>query len=147
MKPGLDYTGIGVGFCCHDGNCRWLLHKRGSAARDEQGTWDFGGGALEFGESLEDGARRETREEYGCEVIAVQDALKIFSRVSELNGAMTHWITIAFIAQVDPRQVQLNDLGAMEEIGWYRFNSLPKPLHSWVARVVQDNAAIFEQYS
>ncbi|MGI5838030.1 MAG: NUDIX hydrolase [Chloroflexota bacterium] len=43
-----------------------LLLRRGIEPR--QGTWTYPGGFLEMGETTEEGARRETREEAGIEV-------------------------------------------------------------------------------
>src|SRR5262245_27401522 len=47
-------------------NGRLLLQRR--AVEPRSGFWTFPGGFLETGESVEDGARRETLEEVGLEV-------------------------------------------------------------------------------
>ena len=49
LKRGVDYIGVTVNFLVHDGNGRILLQKRSKQCRDEQGRWDIGGGAVEFG--------------------------------------------------------------------------------------------------
>lgn len=66
MIPGIDYTSIAVAFLCHDGQGNFAFHKRGPGARDLQGTWDCGGGKIEFGETPETALWREISEEYGC---------------------------------------------------------------------------------
>ena len=63
LKRGVDQIGVTVNFLVHDGNGRILLQKRSQQCRDEQGRWDIGGGAVEFGESLDDAVLRELREE------------------------------------------------------------------------------------
>lgn len=54
MKKGIDYIGVTVSFYCHDGAGNFVLHKRNHNCRDEHGCWDFGGGGLKHGETLED---------------------------------------------------------------------------------------------
>jgi 8-oxo-dGTP pyrophosphatase MutT (NUDIX family) len=67
LKPGIDYIGITTPFYCNDGNGKFLLHKRGKTARDEQGRWDFGGGKLDIGEELDVCVLREVKEEWGVD--------------------------------------------------------------------------------
>jgi 8-oxo-dGTP diphosphatase len=57
MIRGIDYIGITCVFFCHDGKGNILLHKRSEKCKDEQGNWDCGGGALEFGEEFDQGVR------------------------------------------------------------------------------------------
>ena len=62
MKKGIDYIGVGVGAVIEDKEGRVFLAKRGSEARNERGKWEFPGGALEFGERLEEALVREVME-------------------------------------------------------------------------------------
>jgi 8-oxo-dGTP pyrophosphatase MutT (NUDIX family) len=68
MIKGIDYTGITCGCICHDGNGKVLMGKRSKNCRDEQGAWEFGGGSMEFGETLEEHVSREVKEEFGVEI-------------------------------------------------------------------------------
>ena len=69
MKRGEDYTGVAVVYFCHDGKGNFLLNKRGVNCRDEHGTWDPGGGGIEFGDTVENSLRKEIKEEYCTDVI------------------------------------------------------------------------------
>lgn len=131
MKPGIDHIGIAVTFICHDGKGNFLMHKRSQGARDEQGRWDFGGGTLEHGEEIEAGLQREAQEEFGCSMI-IDEALPPRTSFREHNGQKTHWILFSHITQADPKDVRLNDPSAMEEIGWFRLDKMPAPLHSGI---------------
>jgi len=63
LKRGIDHIGVTVNFFIHDGDGNVLLQKRSKNCRDEQGKWDIGGGAVEFGEELEEAVAREVKEE------------------------------------------------------------------------------------
>lgn len=69
MEKGIDHVGITVCYLCHDGQGNVLLNKRGLKARDEQGRWDFGGGGLEFGDTIEATLKKEISEEYCTDVL------------------------------------------------------------------------------
>ena len=130
MKTGVDYTGVAVGFYCHDGKGSFVFHKRSENCRDERGTWTNGGGKLEFGESPEAALLREIKEEYGCDGI-IEEMLPAQSFFQTLpDGTGKHWITLLYIVRVNREEARLNEPESMTEIGWYRLNELPSPLHA-----------------
>lgn len=53
LKRGIYHIGVTINFLVHDGNGKLLLQKRSINCRDEHGKWDIGGGAVEFGETLD----------------------------------------------------------------------------------------------
>jgi ADP-ribose pyrophosphatase YjhB (NUDIX family) len=57
----------------------WLLRR---AHHEGAGRWTFPGGYVELGESVEDAARRETREEMEIDV-ELQDLVGVYSRADE----------------------------------------------------------------
>lgn len=133
LKRGIDFIGVSCSFVCHDGQGRILMHKRSQNCRDEQGRWDNGGGAHEFGDSIEDTIRREIKEEYGADAFNLQ-IVKAFDAHRELSdGTPTHWLSILYAAQVDPEQVVNNEPHKIDEIGWFTSSTLPEPLHSMFA--------------
>lgn len=131
LKTGVDYIGVTCVFFCHDGKGNLLLHKRSENCRDEIGNWDVGGGSLEFGETFEEGVRREIKEEYCCEVLDLKFVgIKNVLRKNHKNQK-THWIALLFAAKVSPSQVKIGDPIAMDELGWFSENNLPTPIHSF----------------
>ena len=107
-----------------------MLNKRSDKSRDERGTWDPGGGAVEIGESVENTVLRELKEEYctkpiKSEFLGFRDA----HRVDE-NGNKTHWIMLDFKVSVDRKKVKNGVPNKHSEIEWFNLNKLPKPLHS-----------------
>jgi len=129
MKKGVDYIGVGVVFFCHDGRGNYLLHKRSAATRDDQGTWDVGGGALELHELLEDAMKREIKEEYCADVL--EHEFLGFRQVRRDNGTeKAHWLAFDFRVLLDPNQVRNGNPEKIDELGWFRLGEFPTPLHS-----------------
>lgn len=131
LKKGVDYIGVTCVFFCHDGKGNLLFHKRSQQCRDERGNWDVGGGSLEFGESFEEGVRREIKEEYCCEVldlkfIGAQNVLR-----KNHDNKKTHWIALLFMASVDPDKVSIGEPDYMDEISWFSEGNFPEPMHSF----------------
>lgn len=129
LRRGIDYIGVSASFVIHDGNGNILLNKRGSGARDENGRWDVGGGAIEFGEPIIDAVSREIKEELTVEPIEVK-FLTVYDAFREINGQPTHWVAIMHSARVDPDKVKIGEPDKIDEIGWFRSDNLPSPLHS-----------------
>ena len=129
MKKGIDYVGVFVTGICHDGNGKILYRRRGSGARDEQGKWDIGGGAVEFGETLDDAVRRELKEELCVEPIELF-AAQHYDAHRINNGVPTHWIAITYIARVNPDNVKIGEPHKIDDIGWFTKDALPTPRHS-----------------
>src|SRR5215471_8621336 len=100
LRRGIDHIGISASFVIHDGKGNVLLQKRGPRARDENGRWDVGGGAIEFGESIDEAVRREVEEELGAQPTDIQ-FLTVYDAFREFNGTKTHWIAIIHAVQVD----------------------------------------------
>ncbi|HEY4489152.1 MAG TPA: NUDIX domain-containing protein [Candidatus Paceibacterota bacterium] len=129
MKEGVDYTGISVVFACHDGKGNYLHAKRGSNCRDEQGTWDIGGGGIDVHDTVEGTLRKEIREEYCTEVLEYE-FLGYRDVHREHGGEKTHWIALDFKVLIDPSTVQNGEPHKMDKIAWFRLDQLPEPLHS-----------------
>ena len=129
MRRGIDYIGVTVNFLVHDGKGNVLLQKRSQNCRDEQGRWDIGGGALEFGERLEDAVRREVKEELCTEPIETK-FFKAYEALRDNNGTPTHWMAFVHTVLVDPEQVMIGEPHKIDEIGWFTSKNLPSPLHS-----------------
>lgn len=128
-QRGYDFIGVSASFVVHDGNGRILLQKRGPKARDEHGRWDIGGGAIEFGETVEEAVQREVHEELGCEVLDME-FLTAYDVHREHDGKKTHWIAIIYAVKVDPAEVVNNEPHKIEELKWFTSHDLPEPKHS-----------------
>ena len=129
MKPGVDYIGVACIFYCHDGKGNFLLHKRSKNCKDEQLTWDCGGGAMEFGESMEEAVRREVMEEYCVEIKKLQ-FVKADNVLRKNGDQKTHWLALVFACLVDPKRVKNGEPTKIDEVGWFTPDKFPHPQHS-----------------
>lgn len=129
LRRGIDHIGISASFVIHDGKGNILLQRRGPNARDENGNWDVGGGAIEFGESIDEAIKREVMEELCVEPLDIQ-FLTVYDAFREHNGNSTHWVAIIHAVQVDPDKVRIGEPDKIDAIGWFRSDNLPSPLHS-----------------
>jgi 8-oxo-dGTP diphosphatase len=133
VKRGVDCIGVTCIFLCHDGNGRVLLHKRSQHTRDEQGTWDCGAGALEFGENFQAAVRREVLEEYCAEARDIT-LCGTHNILRDNHGTPTHWVALTFAVRVDPAQAKIGEPHKMDDIGWFALDALPSPLHSQIQK-------------
>lgn len=137
MRKGVDYIGICVTFYCHDGKGNYLFHKRSEKCRDEHGRWDCGGGGLKFGERLLEGVKREVVEEYAAEPVEIE-FLGVSDVFRKIGNESTHWIAFRYKVLVDREKVINNEPDMHEELGWFRLDSLPSPLHSQIPFELQE---------
>lgn len=87
------------------------------------GTWGFPGGHLEFGESLEDCAVRETLEETG---LTVKNA-RVITAVSDCF-ADRHYVTVYLQADYTGGEAQVMEPEKCAEWQWFVWDNLPQPL-------------------
>jgi ADP-ribose pyrophosphatase len=126
-----------VVFVCHGGQGNYLLSRRSQNTRDENGKWEFNEGQLKWGEKVEVGLRRELKEELNLTAKRLEfTGYRDVHRVQ--NGRRDHWISLDYLVQVNPRNVRLNEREKFDEIGWFRLNKLPRPLHSQALKTVKE---------
>jgi 8-oxo-dGTP diphosphatase len=123
--PGRDYIGVGVGAVVSDGAGRFFLARRGPAARNEVGSWEFPGGAVGFSENMEDAVVREFAEEYGMR-IAPTGLLGAFDHI--LPDENQHWVSITYLARHVAGEPEIVEATKCSAIGWFRMDGLPSPL-------------------
>lgn len=129
LRRGIDHIGVSIACIVHDGNGRILLMKRGPMARDEHGRWDVLGGAIEFGESVEDAIHREAEEELCAKPLEIE-FLTAYDAHREHEGQPTHWIALVHAVRVNPDTVKIGEPHKISEIGWFTSKTLPSPRHS-----------------
>jgi ADP-ribose pyrophosphatase YjhB (NUDIX family) len=88
----------GAGAVIFDKN-RVLLVQRGNAPM--QGEWSLPGGALEVGETLHEGAKREVREETGL-IVEVVALVEVCDRITRDNAGRVqfHYVLADYLCRV-----------------------------------------------
>jgi 8-oxo-dGTP diphosphatase len=102
---------------------RVLLGQRRSALGN--GTWAVPGGHLEFGESIEDCARREVLEETGLKIGAITPG----PYTSNVFAAeQKHYVTLFVIAQAGDGEPEAREPDKCSGWSWVRWSEFPEPL-------------------
>ena len=101
---------------------RILMAQRGK--QPLKGWWSLPGGALETGERLADGVRREVREETGLEVQPL-GILEVFERIMpDAQGAPEyHYVLIDYICRVTGGVLRAGD--DVCRVEWVKRRDLP----------------------
>lgn len=116
---------VGMGVFVINKDDKVLLGKRKGLLGE--GMWGMPGGHLEWGESLEECAARETMEEAGITIKNMR-----FGTVT--NDIFTdedkHYVTPWMIAEYQRGEAQRMEPDKCEEWGWFAWNkeTLPQPL-------------------
>lgn len=116
---------VGTAVILRDAEGRLLLGLRKSA--HGQGTWSFPGGAVDFGESPMEAARREVMEETALEVgeVMVHPGVPYVNTHFD-NGSQ--WITLYFVAQYIGGEPRVVEPEKCERWEWFAPDQLPSPL-------------------
>lgn len=103
-------------------NSKVLLGKRRNS--HGSGTWQFPGGHLEFGETIEDCAKRELFEETGLTIRNIRSGPytnDIFKTERK------HYITLFVIAEYNSGVLTLKEPHKCEKWEWFSWSHLPEP--------------------
>jgi len=130
---------IGVGVIIKkDGKV--LLSKRIGAHGEN--TYSFPGGHLEFKESWEECAKRETEEETGLKI----DNIRFFSTTNDIfEKENKHYNTIFVLADYVSGTPEIKEPHKCLGWDWYDWNNLPTPLFKTIENLLKQNLNPFEK--
>ena len=128
-----DVPRIGVGVIVRRDHKILLGKRKGSHG---PGTWQFPGGKLDKWESVEECAKRETREECGIEITNVR---QLTFTEDEFPESDKHFITLYVVSDWLSGEPQLLEPEKQESLGWYDWNALPKPLFLPIQHLLEQN--------
>jgi ADP-ribose pyrophosphatase YjhB (NUDIX family) len=80
------------------------LASKGFDEKKQQIFYRIIGGSLNFGETTEQGVRREIKEELGCEIENL-DFLKVVENIFEYNGLPGHEIVFLYKGELSNKQL------------------------------------------
>ena len=141
MEQKKKKIGVGFGVLILKDN-KVLLGKRhedpekASSLLNGAGTWTMPGGKLDFGETFEQGAKRETMEETGIKLNKV-DVICVNNDMVET----AHFITIGLFSDDFEGEPQVLEPDEITQWGWFDLNELPSPLYFPSAKVLENYKA------
>lgn len=121
MKKGVDYIGVGVGALIVNDRGEFFLAKRGRDARNESGKWEFPGGGVEFGETIEETIIREMKEEYDID-IEIIELLGVNNHI--IPDEKQHWVAPSFICKIIQGTPRIREPHKCEAIGWFSLEDI-----------------------
>jgi len=126
-----QYPKVGLGvIVIRDGKI--LLGERLS----ERGTgmYQIAGGHLEFGETFEEGARREVREETGLTDIIVKGVVSVGNDIA----FDAHYITVGLLAESLSGEPSCPEPDESRNWQWYDLDNLPSPILPYTKRAIDN---------
>jgi mutator protein MutT len=135
MKPGIDYIGIGCGALIINDNNETLLMKRSPMSKNEIGFWSKPGGAIEFGEKVQDAVKREIKEELDVEI----EITKFLGYTDHIiSSENQHWISFNFLAKIKSGEPKIMEPEKHEEIKWFAFDNLPEKINQTAMESIEE---------
>ena len=122
---------VGVGVIVTRGERILLIKRKGVHG---QGTWSTPGGHLEFGESPETCAARETMEETGVGITNVR-ALGFTNDLFEESGL--HYVTLWMAGEYASGEATVAAPYEASEVAWAAWDALPRPLFLPLANLLR----------
>lgn len=120
---GKDVIGIGVGALIFNEEGKLLLSLRGKKAKNEVGKWEIPGGSVEFGETIEEGIKREVKEELDVE-IEVKEMLQLCDHI--IPDENQHWVSPTYICELKSGTPQIMEPEKCEKLGWFSIEEAEK---------------------
>lgn len=121
---------VGVGLTVVQ-NGRLLVGKRKGA--HGAGEWAFAGGHLEFGESVEECARRELAEETGLKALSI----RLGPWTADIIEKDKHYITLFVFIDDFEGELQLMEPHKCEGWHWFAWEEFPTPLFAPVSSLIE----------
>jgi 8-oxo-dGTP pyrophosphatase MutT (NUDIX family) len=139
-----DYTGppqvIAMGGACAifdaDGRVLLVRHTYGRL------NWELPGGGAEPGESPDETATREVREETGLDVDIDRFTgayYEVGPRPGHAHGPIMHFVFVAH--PTDSGATPTPTPPEIDDVGWWALDALPAPMSDFTERRVRDAAA------
>lgn len=139
LKPGKDYIGVGFGvMIMRDGKI--LLGRRHEDPRkadselNGMNTWTMPGGKMDLGETFEETARREVKEETGIDLKKLEVICVNNERIDEV-----HFITVGMYSENFDGEARIMEPDEIVEWQWFLLDKLPSPLYFPSKKIIENH--------
>ncbi len=126
IRKGKNFIGVGCGALIVNNKNETLLMKRGKGSRNEEGVWSEPGGAVDFGEKIQDAIKREIKEELDIEV-EICDFLAVIDHI--ILEENQHWVTTSYLAKIIKGEPKNLEPHKCSEIRWFSLDNPPASLN------------------
>jgi len=128
---------VGVGGFIHDRQGRVLMLKR--RFEPNKGRWSLPGGLVEVGETLEEAARREVKEELGLEV-AIDGLMQVADEVirDDEGRVKYHFVLVDYLMRPLGDKITVNE--ESEAFAWFEPEEVAR------LDVTKNTRLIFEKF-
>lgn len=113
---------VGVSVLIRRGD-EFLLERRAHVHGD--GTWGPPSGHIDFSETPEETARRETEEETG---VTIDNMVFLGVTNDVFENEQKHYVTLWFDASYQSGEARVKAPEEESEVGWFHRDALPQPL-------------------
>jgi 8-oxo-dGTP diphosphatase len=128
-----DAHPLGVASVIVDRDGRVLLVKHNYGAHN----WEIPGGGAEPGESIEETARREAREEVGVS-LEIERLTGVYWEPDREDGkAMHHFVFLARLDSASPGP-RVVDHAEITDCDWFALGTLPRPISDFTTLRIED---------
>lgn len=107
--------------------------EKASSLLGGAGTWTMPGGKLHFGETFEEGARREVSEETGISV----NSIKVIAVNNDIADN-AHFVTVGLLSEDFDGEARAMESEEITEWKWFDLRKLPTSLYPPSERVIED---------
>lgn len=135
MRKGKDYIGVGIGGIILNKEGKFLLIQRGKKSKNEVGMWGFPGGALEFGETIEEAIIREVQEELGVKIKPLKKLAPVNHRIP---NEKQHWVAVPYICQLVSGRPKIKEPDKISDMRWLSLEDARELHLSLVAEEVME---------
>ena len=135
IVPRMNNHTVGVGVACFIfKNGKFLLLQRHGS--HGEGTWAVPGGHLEFGETFEETAQREVKEETGLEIANIRFGAVTNDRFVKEDK---HYLTVWMLSEWRSGEEIITEPEKCLRQAWFTFDDLPEPLFVSFSNLLSSN--------
>ncbi len=107
--------------------------EKASSQLNGAGKWTMPGGKLDFGETFEEGAKREVKEETGIEL----NTAKVIC-VNNDKVETAHFVTIGLFSEDFNGEPKVMEPDEITEWQWFDLDNLPSPIYFPSAEILEN---------
>ncbi len=139
MSDSKKYASVGVGVIIQKDGKVLLQKRKGSHG---EGKWSCPGGHIDFGETIEEAAIREAKEEVGVTIANVRFKT-LDNHIFKKEGK--HYVTIWLEADYVRGKPRINAKDEISDVGWFAWDNLPKPMFVKFPSFIKKGYSVIEK--